>query len=54
MWGECLARVLGDLRISDAVRFLVSWVNVPMLNQPRCSELGTWVDVWEESEVKGG
>lgn len=34
--------------------FLVNWVNVPVAYQHWCSELGTWVDIWEESEVKGG
>lgn len=34
--------------------FLVNRVNVPVVHQHWCSELGTWVDVWAESEVKRG
>ena len=34
--------------------FLVNRVNVPVIHQHWCSELGTWVDVWAESEVKRG
>lgn len=34
--------------------FLVNQVNIPVVHQHWCSELGTWVDVWAESEVKRG
>ena len=34
--------------------FLGNRVNVPVVHQHWCSELGTWADVWEESEVKRG